>query len=177
MFTETRRLAARAAGLALTGLVLLGCNAPPVSVADYPSFGEVKVLFIKGQSDQRITVRALDRLAITSAELVAPDGSRIEASSIDAVPNPTIAPYGQGDAAFSGIAGQVQAVGSLPMPSNPGAPTTTTVLVGQTVSVALIDVPELPVYNENWRQSKVVVRLGIGDETRTETLPAPAPPP
>ena len=71
------------------GLALAACAAPPVRRADLPDFGEVKASFALGQDIQVINVRALDRLPITSAVLVLPDGDRVTAYSIDEQKDPS----------------------------------------------------------------------------------------
>lgn len=176
MFTDRTRLSRRLAGLSL-GLILVGCSAPPVSVADYPNFGEVKVLFVKGRDNQIITVRAIDRLAISEASLVWPDGTSEPAESIDTLPNPTIASYGQGDRAFASVPGQSAEIGGeISLAPSPGQRQTTTMLIGQTGSVALIRVSDLDVYRQFWQQAKITIKLGIDNDSRTETLAAPPPP-
>ncbi len=157
---------------------LAACGAPPVSVADYPSFGEIKAVFVNGRDDHVVTVRALDRLPITEATLIWGDGSdEVPAESIDSVANPTIGAYGQNDQTFTQLNGQAVAIGgAAPAPPTPGGHQSTTTLIGQTASVALIRLPELAVYREHWQEAKIRVQLGTGDEGRTETLPAPPPP-
>jgi hypothetical protein len=175
MFTRTR-MSRSAALLVLLGVLLDGCNAPPVSLADVPQFGEVKTLFLVGQDVQVINVRALDRLAITAADLVLPDGTRVPAYSIDSRRNPTISRWAQGDRAFAGSS-DVIGVGGISLPPNAGAPEESTVFLGQIASAALIRVPELAAYRLVWQQAKVEVRLGLGEDRRVEKLSAPPPPP
>src|SRR5271154_4603310 len=85
----SRRFRPATALLAALGLVLAGCAAPPERRSDVPNYGEVKVLFALGQDVQVINVRSLDRLPITAAVLVLPDGERVPAYSIDQVNNPS----------------------------------------------------------------------------------------
>jgi hypothetical protein len=177
MFTDRRRRLGSAITLSL-GLILAGCSAPPVSTADYPNFGEVKVLFVNGRDNHVITVRALDRLAITEAVLIWPDGTSEPAESIDTQQNPTVAGYGQGDRAFDTVQGQSAEIGgSILMPPSSAGLHSTTTLLGQVASVAMIRLPELAVYRQFWQGAKIVVRLGFDNDTRTETLAAPPPPP
>jgi hypothetical protein len=176
MFAERARGRRAAILLALT-LALSACGAPPVSVADYPVFGQVKAAFVNGQDQHVILVRALDRLALTDATLILPDATRIPAESIDTQPNPTTSSFGQGDRTFALVANQVQAIGGdVPMPPNPGNPPVTTTMIGQVASVALIRLPDLADYREIWQQAKIQVRLGLGSDSRTEMLPAPPAP-
>lgn len=169
--TGARRRPAAAALLAL-GFCLAACGAPPERRADVPDYGEVKVLFALGQDVQVINVRSLDRLPITAAVLVLPDGERVPAYSIDQVANPSFT----NRLTLGGQSSDVAAIGAgAPMLAGPGAPEHTTKLIGQIASVGLIRVPDLEAYRQDWKASKVEVHLGLAPDQRVEVLPAPQP--
>jgi hypothetical protein len=162
----------RPALLAALGLALAGCAAPPERRSDVPDYGEVKVLFDLGQDVQVINVRALDRLPITSAVLVLPDGDRIAAYSLDQVSNPSFSNH----VTLGGPSGDVAPVGiGAPMMAGPGVQGQKTRLIGQIASVGLIRVPDLQAYGQEWQSAKVEVHLGYAPDDRVEVLPAPNP--
>ena len=160
-------------GLAL-GLGLSACGAPPPSVADQVSFGDVKASFIPGQSTQFLQVNALGVQPMRSAVLVEPDGKRVPAPSIDVTRNPQpvntaalggIGAMGGADA-FAGASG-VFPTGVMPSYSVQS--------VGQFASMALIDAPDPVTYQAIWQKSKVEIVLGDGPAAEHLTLDAPAP--
>jgi hypothetical protein len=144
------RLKLAAVALALG---LAACSAPPVLPSDTPSYGEIVARFDVARDDQVITIRALDRRAVTAAALVMPDGRRIAAYSIDTQANPTSQPF-------------------TAMPGN-----TTDTLIGQIASAALIRVEFPSDYAVDWQKARLEVTLGQGADTETRSIPAPAPPP
>lgn len=138
--------------------VLLGlaaCAAPPVSSGTAPRFGEVKARFLTGEDIDVIEVRALDTGAIRQAVLVMADGSRVPAEQIDAEASPT-----------------------LPDPFSPavGRPSSSTTLVGQIASAALLRLPDPTLYRLGWKGAMIEVILGDGAGRITERLAAPPPP-
>lgn len=142
--------------IVLTGLLgLAGCTAPPVSPDTAPRFGEVKARFVTGRDVDVIEVRALEASAIRSATLVMADGTRVPAEQIDAQDSPDLPP---------GIINSV------------GLATSTTTLVGQIASVALIRLPDPPAYRQAWKSAAIEVTLGDGPGRITERLVAPPPP-
>jgi hypothetical protein len=151
---------------------LAGCNARPVSVQDSPAFGEVKAVFVKGRDVQVIEVRALDRMAIQTAALVTADGARVEAESIDTLADPSLLSGARAAQSAPGfVAGSAGAGVAF------GAASTTTTLVGQVASVALIRLPELAAYRANWQGARIDVTLGNGPAARSLKLAAPEPAP
>jgi hypothetical protein len=154
------------------GLALAACAAPPVRRADLPDFGEVKASFALGQDIQVINVRALDRLPITSAVLVLPDGDRVTAYSIDEQKDPS---YSNQISLGTPMSDVTAVGGPVPMLAGPGMPAITTKLIGQIASVGLIRVPDLGAYKELWPQSKILVHMGFAPDDRVETLAAPQP--
>jgi hypothetical protein len=158
--------------LAALGFILAACSAPPERRADVPDYGEVKVLFALGQDVQVINIRALDRLPITAAVLVLPDGERVAAYSIDHVANPSVT----NRLTLGGPSNNVATLGSGPPTlAGPGLPAPTTTLIGQIASVGLIRVPDMETYRADWKTAKVEVHLGLAPDERVEVLPAPQP--
>jgi hypothetical protein len=142
--------------LALAALMgLAGCTAPPVSPDTAPRFGEVKVRFVTGRDIDVIEVRALETSAIRSATLVMADGSRVPAEQVDAEDSPSLP-----GSVTSGV----------------GLTTTTTTLVGQIVSVALVRLPDPPAYRLAWKSAVIEVVLGDGPDRIQQRLAAPPPP-
>jgi hypothetical protein len=158
-------------GIALSA-PLAGCSAPPVTPSDYPNFGEVKASFAAGQDVQAITIRALDRLPLTAAVLVLPTGDRIIADSLDQLRDPKLS----NQMGLGAPSGDVLAVGGfMPRLTGPGQPEATTQFIGQIASVALIHIPDLAAYKEQYPAAKIEIRLGFAPDERVETLPAPQP--
>ena len=140
----------------LAGLLgLAGCTAPPVSPDTAPRFGEVKARFVTGRDVDVIEVRALEASSIRSATLVMADGTKVPAEQVDAEASPDL-------------------------PSNTvngvGLTTSTTTLVGQIASVALIRLPDPPAYRQAWKSAVIEVTLGDGPDRISERLAAPPPP-
>ena len=159
--------------LVLLALALAACGAPPVLRTDVPDYGEVKALFVLGEDIQVINIRALDRVAISAAVLVLPDGERVPAYSIDQQRNPTYSnrtPIGAlSTDSVIGIGGGVQLL------NGPGMNPQTTVLIGQIASTALIRVPDLQGYREVWPKAKLEIHMGFAPDEQVETLAAPQP--
>jgi hypothetical protein len=156
----------------LLGLALAACSAPPVTPSDYPSFGEVKAGFAAGQDIQAITIRSLDRLPLTSAVLVLPTGERVPADSLDQLRDPKVS----NQMGLGAISGDVAVVGGfMPRLTGPGQPQGTTQFIGQIASVALIHIPNLATYKEQYPAARIEVHLGFAPDDRVETLPAPQP--
>jgi hypothetical protein len=137
-------------------LGLAGCTAPPVSPDAAPRFGEVKARFVTGRDVDVIEVRALETVALRHVTLVMADGTRVPSDDIEAETSP-----------------------SLPGPvlTGTGMPETTTTLVGQIASVALLRLPDPPAYRLGWKTASIEVVLGDGSDRIQERLAAPAPPP
>jgi hypothetical protein len=155
------------------GLALAGCGAPPVLRTDVPDYGEVKALFVAGEDIQVITIRALDRVAITAVALVLPDGERVPAYSIDQQRNPTYS--NRTSIGTMGTDSVIGIGGGVPLLNGPGMDRKTTVLIGQIASTALIRVPDLEAYREVWPQSKLEIHMGFAPDDQVETLAAPQP--
>jgi len=134
---------------------LAGCMAPPVSSSTAPRFGEVKARFVSGQDVDVIEVRALETSAIRSATLVLADGTRVPAEQIDADASPTLPDL------FAPAVGRASS---------------STTLVGQIASVALVRLSDAQAYRLGWKDAAIEVVLGDGAGRITERLAAPPPP-
>jgi len=140
----------------LAGLLgLTGCTAPPVSPDAAPRFGEVKARFITGRDVDVIEVRALETGAIRAATLVMPDGTRIPAEQVDAEGSPSLPP---------------------PIVTGIGLGGTSTTLVGQIASVALVRLTDSAAYRQAWKGAVIEVTLGDGPGRFDQKLAAPPPP-
>jgi hypothetical protein len=137
-------------------LALAGCAAPPPPPPG-PAYGEVTARFVPRRDDQVIEIRALGPRAIMSAELVLPDGAREPAFAIDKERDPTWA-------------------GGPSHDRTDPVDTGTVTLIGQIASVALIRVRQPADYAQAWRQCRIALRLGLGDNAVSQILAAPPPP-
>ena len=107
-----------------------------------------------------IVVNVTDRLPLRSAALVAPEGERVPAYSLDVSSSPVVAPS-QEAAIFM---------------ASPGVPRQVT-RNGVMSSTALIQLPDPTRYAQGWRDWRVELRIGDpGDAGRDVILPAPKPP-
>lgn len=136
-------------------LGLAACASPAVPSDLAPRFGEVKARFVTGRDVDVIEVRALDTMAIRAATLVMPDGSRVPSEQIDAEGSPSL-PGGP----INGI----------------GLGSSSTTLVGQVASAALIRLPDPPAYRQAWKSALIEVTLGDGAGRVAERVAAPPPP-
>ena len=111
--------------------------------------------FVTGRDVDVIEVRALESRAIRSAVLAMPDGTRVPAEQIDAEASP-----------------------SLPasLPPTVGYASSSTTLVGQIASVALVRLTDAQAYRVGWKGASVEVVLGDGADRIEQRLPAPPPP-
>jgi hypothetical protein len=113
----------------------------------------------EGLSDV-IVVSVVDRLPLRSAALVAPDGERVPAYSLDVRSSPRVAPS-QADTIFM---------------ASPGVPRQVT-RNDVMSSTALILLPDPSRYAKGWHDWRVELRIGEpGDAGRDATLAAPKPP-
>ncbi len=146
-----------AIGLLSFALALGGCSGDEGAGA--PPVESVSARF-EALSDV-IVVNARDRLPLRSAVLVAPDGERAPAYSLDVTASPVIEPP----------------PGEQILMATPGAPRVVTRL-NMVISTALIRLPDANRYAKNWRDSRVELQFGDpGSGERTVTLNAPKPPP
>jgi hypothetical protein len=144
-------------GLVSAILVVAACAGDDVPWGGAPS--EAASARFEGLSDV-IVVTVIDRLPLRSAELVAPDGERVAAYSLDVRSSPVVAPS-QETAIFM---------------ASPGVPRQVTRL-GAMSSTALIQLPDPTRYAKGWRDWRVELSIGDpGEAGREVTLPAPKPP-
>jgi hypothetical protein len=141
-------------------LVLAGCGGGHRGggvPADLPPLSLTAGFKPRGVANE-IVVHAVDWRPLRSAELVAPDGERTPAYSLNVIPSPVDR-------------------GSLMEQITPGAPRA----VGQTGtmdSTALILLPDPVAYAKEWRRWHIEVVLGDPGVGRIAvTLPAPPSPP
>ncbi len=169
----------RPAVLALALMLLAGCSigaGVPLSADDVAEYGEIKVRFIKGRDEQVLVVRALDRLSIRQASLVAANGTRTLAYSIETEANPRRGNYANFNAAQgdnAGAPGIAPGQGAAFLPGGYGRVTES--FIGQTASVALIRIEDQDQYRRDYDKVRIEVELGGKDDRRVEILKAPAP--
>ncbi len=108
-----------------------------------------------------IVVSARDRLPLRSAVLVAPDGERVPAYSLDVAASPVVDP----------------SFGEQLLMVTPGAPRAVTRL-NMMIATALIRLPDANRYAKTWQDSRIELQFGDpGSGERMVTLKAPKPPP
>ncbi|HWK45573.1 MAG TPA: hypothetical protein VNT30_12690 [Stellaceae bacterium] len=161
-----------AIGLAGCAEIGFGTGVAPVDPNAAPGFNQVVARFVSGQDVDVIEVRSLDPAPMRAADLVAADGTRMPAESIDVEASPTrTTPFDP--TGIGGIPTFNSAIGMQPIA--PGQPQRVTTLVGQNASAALIRPDDPASYRRSWRTAHLEIRLGDGASARIVTLPAPAP--
>ncbi|MGH7030492.1 MAG: hypothetical protein ACREE9_03670 [Stellaceae bacterium] len=160
----------------LIALALAGCGGigPP---AGLPS-NQLRAGFPAGGIVNQIEVSAVDRLALCSAELVAPDGRATAASSITANPAPTqtISPQLWSGANSGALAGSGIGANALSPGMVATAAQTQTRLLA-VVSTASIAVPDPVAYRRDWQKYRIRLTFGASPgAAETREIPAPAPP-
>jgi hypothetical protein len=158
-------------------LVLAACSGggpPPALPTD-----QLRAGFPAGGVADQIEVYALDRLALRSAELVAPDGNATAANSVTANPAPAetvsqqfpTGPYTGTQFGVSSIGSNALAPGMVA-----AAPLTQTRLLA-IVSTASIALPDPVAYRRDWPKYRIRLRFGQPPEpVETREIPAPQPP-
>ncbi|MBX7146647.1 MAG: hypothetical protein K1X44_04995 [Alphaproteobacteria bacterium] len=135
-----------------------------------------------------IEIKVVDRYGITDANLTLPSGKTIPALHIDRTnfseqvrrPSRGISPsFGIGVGVFGGSSGGV-GVGSgigIGIPLGSGSDSDDDMLDSpQTRSVAVIKIPDLNFYKENWENSKIRVGFSsFAHDNRVIEVPAPKP--
>jgi len=144
---------------ALIVALLAGCTAG--SAQETPlELDTITVRFVPGGLVNVIVVTTIDRLPLRSAMLVAPDGVRLPAYSLDVVASPIIAET-PADALALATPGAVRRVTT----------------VATMVSTALIELPDPARYAKSWPDWQVQLRLGDPDAgERSLMLDAPPSP-
>jgi hypothetical protein len=167
----------RIAASLLTIFALAACNGagPPAALPT----DQARASFPAGGIADQIEIDAVDRLALRSAELVAPDGHATPAASVIANPAPTenfsqqfpTGPYSGATFGVSGIGSNALSAGVAG-----AAPQAQTRLLA-VVSAASITLPDPVAYRRDWQ--KYVIRLHFGQppgEVETREIAAPEPP-
>jgi hypothetical protein len=141
--------------LVLATLCVVGCADEPWRGAPAES---VSARF-EGLSDV-VVVNVVDRLPLRSAALVAPDGERVPAYSLDVSSSPVVAPSQE----------------NIIFMASPGVPRQVT-RNNVMSSTALIQLPDPTRYAIGWHDWHVELRIGdAGDAGRDVVLDAPKPP-
>jgi hypothetical protein len=159
-------------------LVVAGCaeggGLPPL-----PS-EQIRVGFPPHGIADTIQIDAVDRLALRSAELVAPDGSAIPAAAIDVNPAPGFTTSQRlGNDPFAGdVFGVGNVGGAPPLPVTVGGGGQTRAQLLAMVSTALIPLPDPVEYRRNWGKYRIRLVFGTPPEAaETHEIAAPEPPP
>jgi hypothetical protein len=161
----------------LTLVALAACSGagPPSALPG----DQTRAYFPAGGVVNQIEVYAVDRLALRSAELTAPDGHATPASSVSANPAPTDTvsqefPTGPSAGAFA-----VGSIGSNALsPGIIGAAPQTQARLLAVVSTASIALPDPVAYRRDWQQYRIRLRFGQPPgEVETREIAAPQPPP
>lgn len=160
-------------------LVLAACG-PEAGLGSGPAplpTQSVSASFTPGDVADVIDVRAVDPQPMRTAELVAPDGGKIAASSIDVIRSPQTATgqFLQNDP-FHGIqAGNIGTVPTLNAEANATLRGEARLLT--TVSQASIPLADPVAYRRDWRNYRLRLGFGpAGGNLVAREIAAPAPP-
>ena len=140
---------------------------------------QIRAEFPPGGVANQIEVTAIDRLALRAADLVAPDGRSMPASSIIANPAPTTTVSSEfASGVGSGPSYGVTSIGSNALTPNivGTAPVTQTKLL-TILSTASIPLPDPEAYRRDWQHYRIRLVLGTPPQVETREIAAPAPPP
>ncbi|MBV9859118.1 MAG: hypothetical protein JO038_03295 [Alphaproteobacteria bacterium] len=143
---------------------------------------QVTAGFPRGGLADTIQIDAVDRLALTGADLIAPDGTASPAASVDAKPRPS-AREGQTVAMnpfHDVLSPSSDGGGGLLIPRDPlnaaALRSETQLLV--TFSTASIPLPDPVAYRRDWGKYRLRLQFGAPPgEVQIRDLPAPEPPP
>ena len=157
-------------------LVLAACSGagPPSALPN----GDISASFPAGGVANQIEVSMVDRLALRSAELVAPDGHATPANSVTANPAPTetISPQFSTAPNSTTLFGTSLGAGAL-TPGLLGAAAQRQGRLLAIVSSASILVPDPVAYRYDWQHYRIRLDFGTPPgEVETREIPAPAPP-
>lgn len=161
----------------LIALALAGCGGagPPAGLPG----DQLRAGFPAGGIANQIEVAAVARLALRSAELVAPDGRATPASSITANPAPTqtVSPQLWSGASSGALPGSGIGAHALSPGMVAAAPQTQTRLLA-VISTASLAVPDPVAYRRDWQKYRIRLTFGASPgAVETREIPAPAPPP
>lgn len=169
-----RRLAPLLPLLTVLGACSAGDSAAPPPAAT----AELHVGFPSGGVADTITVTAVERLPLSAAELVAPDGATTPADWVDANAGPRVR-TGQlvaGNPWETALTG-TSAVAALTTPNaEANAALRGQVQMLATVSQAQIPLPDPVAYRRDWANYRVRLSFGTPPgEVETQEIAAPAP--
>jgi hypothetical protein len=174
----------RASILILAVVALAGCvdGPSPARVGQAPDTAVAR--FIPGGEVTVVQVTVSDRRPVRNAELVGPDGTVIQAYSIDlnraalAQYSQYQAPIGLAGGAGFGFGGGYSsgAVGLSVGLGGYGTPGSYVVASDQIQSTALIRLTDPQDYRQTWQDWKVRIQLGDAPDLSFITLQAPQPP-
>jgi hypothetical protein len=158
-------------------VILAACSGggPPAAL---PS-GDISASFPAGGVANQIEVSAVDRLALRSAELVAPDGHATPANSVTANPAPTETISPQFSTAPNAAVLFGTSIGANALtPGLLGAAPQRQGRLLAIVSAASIAVPDPVAYRRDWQHYRIQLDFGMPPgEIETREIPAPEPPP
>lgn len=161
-------------------LVLSACAADDAAPPPQGATGELVIGFPAGGLADTITITAVDRQPLRSAELVAPDGAATPASWLDVNSRPAVR-TGQTvannpwEAALTGTS----AVAALTTTNvEPNAALRSQVRLLATVSQAEIPLPDPVAYRRDWANYRIRLTFGTPPgELEVRETQAPEPPP
>jgi hypothetical protein len=170
--------------------LLLALSVAACADGDGPAVGQppnsAVARFVPGGEVTVVQVTVSDRRPVRNAELVGPDGTVIQAYSIDlnragvAQQPAYLSGIGQpsfGTAGGGGYSSFGSAVGvAVPMGGYP-APGSYVAVSGQLQSTALIRLTDPQDYRKTWQDWKVRIQLGDPPDVSFVTVQAPQPPP
>lgn len=160
----------------LTVLTLAACAGAPSTLPT----GQIRADFPAGGIANQIEIQAVDRLALRSAALVAPDGHATPAVSITTNPAPTetVSPQlWSGPNTGAVLSGGIGGSNAL-SPGLVGASPQVQSRLLAVVSTASITVPDPVIYRRDWQKYRIRLDFGTPPgEVETQEVAAPAPPP
>ncbi len=164
-------------------LLIAGCEGGDAPSLGAPSPGptaQVRASFPLGGVADTISVDAIERLPLRTADLVAPDGTITPASNVDVAASPRFATGLRtlGNPWQNAISGN-NALGALAMPNaQAGAALQGEGQLLATVSSADIALPDPVAYRRDWRHYRIRLTFGTPPaEVETRELAAPEPSP
>ncbi len=162
-----------ALSILLPAVLLAACGGAAPPTAPTP---DVSARFPRGGLTDVIEVRALDRLPLRMAELIAPDGTATPAGAIDVNPSPRV--VGGQYVVDNPFASQVGAAGAFSALSithtEGGAALRAREQVLAVQSAASIALPDPVAYRRDWPRYRI--RLGFGPAPEIREIAAPEPP-
>ena len=153
-------------------LALAGCNEGTSTMS--PT-AQVQSGFLPGGIANQIEIRAVERLPLRSAELIAPDGKATPALSITANPVATDTYWQQFPNRSSGTNPGATGIGSNVAPGVVGAAPMTQTRLLAVSSTASIRLPDPVAYQGDWEKYRIRLRFGDPPEVETREIAAPAP--